>query len=536
MPATRRQARSTRPIAFGLALVCAGLALGSLAAWDHRTWTLVRNTLVLSGATCAIGLPLGTLMAWLVTRTDLPGRRAAIVLFGAMLFVPLYVQSAGWQAGFGLQGWCTMIFRAPVWLEGWSGAIWVHAMAALPWIVLIVGAGLVQVEPELEEQALLDATAFQTFRRVTLPSARGAIVLAGLWVAIVTAGEMTVTDLFMVRTYAEEIYTLLAVGPQPDDPPLGIGGGLVLAVLLVTAGLLVVLRLVPGDRPISVRRRVVFSLGGLRKPSACLAALVLLLAVGVPLASLCYQAGVTVTQIDADRVRSWSPAKCLTLVATSGHRYAGELRWSLTIGALAATAATGAAIVLAWVAQAGRMTAAPVLLAAAVSLALPGPMVGLLVIGLMNRPEVPPLLYLYDQSIAAPVVALWMRGLGPATLILWHAFRTIPRAMLDGAAIDGAGPMAQLAWIAIPCRLRALALAWIVAFALALGDLAASILVVPPGVTTLSIRIFNLLHYGVEDQVAGICLALVALFGLVAAAVAWLAGARKGRGRGSGVL
>ena len=59
--------------------------------------------------------------------------------------------------------------------------------------------------------------------------------------------------------------------------------------------------------------------------------------------------------------------------------------------------------------------------------------------------------------------------------------------------------------------------------AVAWGDLAASVLVVPPGVTTLSIRIFGLLHYGVEDQVAGICLALVAVFAAVAVLAAGIA-------------
>ena len=67
-------------------------------------------------------------------------------------------------------------------------------------------------------------------------------------------------------------------------------------------------------------------------------------------------------------------------------------------------------------------------------------------------------------------------------------------------------------------RWPAVGLAFLVSLAVALGDLAASILVVPPGVQTLSIHIFGLLHYGVEDQVAGICLALLALFAVVAAA------------------
>jgi iron(III) transport system permease protein len=65
--------------------------------------------------------------------------------------------------------------------------------------------------------------------------------------------------------------------------------------------------------------------------------------------------------------------------------------------------------------------------------------------------------------------------------------------------------------------------AWLIGLALALGDLTASSLVLPPGVETLAVHIFNLVHYGVEDQVAGICLALLIVFGSVAGATAALA-------------
>jgi iron(III) transport system permease protein len=76
--------------------------------------------------------------------------------------------------------------------------------------------------------------------------------------------------------------------------------------------------------------------------------------------------------------------------------------------------------------------------------------------------------------------------------------------------------------IALPQRLPAVAVAWLVGLAVASGDLAASILVVPPGMETLSRRVFGLIHYGIEDQVAGICLAQVLVFGIIAAAIGWL--------------
>ncbi|MHC4177630.1 MAG: ABC transporter permease, partial [Planctomycetota bacterium] len=71
------------------------------------------NTLLLCGATCAISLPLGSVLAWLLTRTDLPGRRIGMVLLGLMLFLPLYLQAAAWHAGFGVQGWFTRAVALP---------------------------------------------------------------------------------------------------------------------------------------------------------------------------------------------------------------------------------------------------------------------------------------------------------------------------------------------------------------------------------------------------------------------------------------
>ncbi len=45
------------------------------------------------------------------------------------------------------------------WLAGWRAAVWVHTLAAVPWVVLMVGAGLLAVEAELEEDAATCAPA-----------------------------------------------------------------------------------------------------------------------------------------------------------------------------------------------------------------------------------------------------------------------------------------------------------------------------------------------------------------------------------------
>jgi iron(III) transport system permease protein len=497
---------------------------------DSRTWSLLLNTLLLCGATCAISLPLGSVLAGLLTRTDLPGRRSGMLLLAVMLFVPLYLQAAAWHAGFGTQRWLTQAVDLPMWLqrwtllEGWRAAIWIHSMAAVPWVALIVGLGLALVEPELEEQALLDGSPWQVFWRVTLRSALPALGAAGLWVAIVTAGEITVTDLFQVRTYAEELYTRLAMGLLPGEAVLGMGPGLAVTAAMVVAVLVVCARLLPGRRPISLRRRRIFRLGLWRAPLGLGVGLVLLLLVGVPLANLCYKAGIVITRTDTGWVWNWSVGNCVKMVATCLVTYRREFGWSLAIGSLAATTAAIAAVALAWPARRGGPQAVPALVAAVICLTLPAPVVGLGIVWLFNFSEARLVYWLYDQPLPAPWLALTVRALPLATLIMWHALRTVPTEMLETAAVDGAGPLRQLWGVALPCRLSAVALAWVVACAVALGDLGASFLVRPPGMETVSMRIFGLLHDGREFEVAGISLTLVLVFAAATAAAVRLAG------------
>jgi iron(III) transport system permease protein len=487
---------------------------------DLRTLTLALNTLRLAATVCAVSVPLGTLLAWLLVRTDLLGRRLWLAALGLMLFVPLYLQAAAWQAGFGLQGWYTLGGFGPTMLEGWTGAVWIHAAAALPWGVLIVGFGLVNVERELEESALLDASPQQVFWHVTLPAALPAVGVATLWTALSVAGEMTVTDLFSIRTYAEEVYTQMA-GSGSEAAPLRLLPGITFTAVLVIVGMTLCHGIAPGNRPLGLQSPGwVFRLGRWRLPVSIAMAALFALLVGLPLGNLAYKAGVLVSQTDAGLVREFSAAKCLRIIAEAPWHHRREFGWSLLICPLSAAAAVFVAIPLAWFARRGGWRSLPALATAAVALAVPGPMLGLAIIKLLDQKDLPWLAQLYDHSILAPFLALFVRGLPAAIFVLWHALNTVPNELLDLAAVDGAGPMARLYRVALPMRWTAVGLAFLVSLAMTLGDLAASILVVPPGATTLSIHVFGLIHYGVEDQVAGICLALIGLFALVVAA-AW---------------
>lgn len=523
-------ARTVSPYGWVLAtLAVIGLAV---AAWPDadRTWGLVANTARLVAWTCAIAVPLGTILALLLTRTDLPGRRAMFVALVWLLFVPLYVQVGAWQAGFGQQGWQTLLGFGRPWLVGWPAAIWVHSAAAVPWVAIIVGFGLRATPPEYEEQALLDASPLRVFLGVTLRQAAPLLVTATLWTAVMTAGEIAVTDQFQNRTYAEELYTQVALGASMSGVVVQALPGVALTAWLAFASIMLIARLAPDERQTSPRPALVFRLGAARWPFAALLGVFFALLIGLPVANLLWKCGVVVELSPSGRQRHWSIVKCAQILVASGPRYQRDVISSLTIGATATVAAVLAGGWLAWRARGSRAAAIALVALAAICLAIPGPIVGLGVISLLNQPNVEWAQFLYDRTITPPALAQFVRAFPPVALLLWSALKSIPEEQTEAAALDGAGPLQTLFRVILPQRWGMLLAACLVGLAVSVGDLGATILTVPPGVHPLSVRISAMLHFGVEDQVAGICLSL----GLCLAAIGFVVSLLLGRARAKG--
>jgi iron(III) transport system permease protein len=365
--------------------------------------------------------------------------------------------------------------------------------------------------------------------------------VAALWVAAATASEMTATDLFGVRTFAEQVYVTLAGGDTTTEGLVGVTPFIITMMALVLAAVTLLGRATPPDLPVGVRSRPTMPLGPLRTLLSLAVALVMLVLVGVPLGSLIYKAGIEVVKVDAEVVRQWSAAKLVERVFGSRAlfwrelptglepgvfvRFGKQMRWSLQLGALSATAAAVLGLLLAWwLRETGRRTL-PTLAVLAASLAMPGPLVALCLIALLNRPELPWLVTLYDQTLLAPWLALVIRTLPWTTLLLWFALRSVPQDVLDAAAVDGARPVTRLLWIVLPLRAGAVALAWLVAFVLAAGDMSFTIIVLPPGVETLAVRMLRLIHEAADNEVAAVCLVILAALSGITAVAAWLLGA-----------
>ena len=501
---------------------------------------LMINSLWLTLGTLALSLPLGTFLAVVTSKTSVVGRDVMKRLMVGLLFVPLFVQATAWQAALGQTGWLLPSGNHSFKLAGWYGAIWVHGMAAIAWVVLCVGAALRNVPREFEEEALQDSSDWRVLWRVSVRRAGAGLAAAALWIGVICFGEITVTDLFQIRTFAEEIYTTANLGALDLQltslketnslaggvPQLAVGDlwlGTLLVVLLVLAALATVWAWLPSSGFTSADDNWTLILQRGRWPLTLAAWLLTAGIIGLPLASLLGKAGARTELVQQRMETSWSAGKAATMVVRSPWEHRREGQWSFMIGGLAVIGATTVGVLLAWGLRTSWLPPLPTALMLAIGFAIPGPLLAVWVIRLMNQPDGSPLSFLswcYDHTILAPVVVQLLRALPLTTLVLTAQFASVPQDLLDSAKSEGARSWRLLLGIVLPLSWPGLLAAACMAMVVAVGDMAATLLVLPPGVSTLSTRIFGLLHYGAEDRVSALCFALALGFGALATA-AW---------------
>jgi iron(III) transport system permease protein len=478
----------------------------------------------------AIALPLGLAISLLLFRTDAFARRPLLGLITLAAFIPLPLHATAWLGALGNAGRLQALGWQPI-LIGRHGAAFVHAMAALPWVVLIAGMGFCAVEPELEESALLDYGPLRVLRIVTLRRALAAIAAAALAVAVLTAGDMTVTDLLVVRTYAEESYLQYSLGRGPGAaalvalPPLCFLGAL---ILMLAAALS---RLDPSRVASSFARARVLSLGAWRTSIGLVLLVVVGNAIALPLYGLIWRAGRVGGKATMGRPPVWSLHGLAGTLHIAAEEIWQPLLWSVLWTAAAATAAAVLSLLLGWAARRSKFWTLITIATLCLSLAAPGSVAGMaLKLAYLN---VPPIklgrlteFSIYDSPLMI-VMAQTVRSLPYAILILWPFLRSFSQGYLEAAALDGLDRPRQFLRLVIPLSLRPIVAAWAIAFAIGLGELAATNIAAPPmrfGQTPVSIVIWGLLHTGVESHLAGVALIVllaVAAAGLFATLAIW---------------
>ena len=173
----------------------AGVATIAGLIWRPLTGSLLWNTVRLSVVVTALDAMIGTLAAWCVERTDLPGRRIWAVLVVVPFAIPDFVVSFGWAS-------------LTTWAQGFRGAVLVMTLATYPLVYLPVAASLRSADPGQEEAARsLGLGRVRTFLRVTVAQARGAILGGCVLVALVLLAEYGAFEILGYQTFTTEIFT-----------------------------------------------------------------------------------------------------------------------------------------------------------------------------------------------------------------------------------------------------------------------------------------------------------------------------------------
>lgn len=175
-----------------LALPLTGFTLDwYVALWDSpellaATW----NSIVLGIGSSLVATILGTAAAIGLLRFQFVGRSLFIMVAAMPLVIPSVVLGVGMLLGFS---------QMNIPLSLWTVALG-HTVINIPVVILIVGARLIGLAPNLEEAAMdLGATYWRTQLRITFPLAFPAIVAAFLTAFTTSFDEFALT-FFLVGT------------------------------------------------------------------------------------------------------------------------------------------------------------------------------------------------------------------------------------------------------------------------------------------------------------------------------------------------
>ena len=212
---------------------------------SQYTYSTFRNSVIFASGSAGLSFLMGTILAWLVERTNTPLRMVFVPIAVVPLILPGVLESIAWifllSPKFGYLNvalmWLLGLDSPPFNVFSLPGMIWVHSVGQVPLAFLMMVAAFKSMDPSLEESAMMSgASTWPTLRRITLRllMPTSASVLLILFVRTLESFETPALIGIPARiyVYTSEIY--LAFGEYPPD--YGRGAALAIGLLLLSAG------------------------------------------------------------------------------------------------------------------------------------------------------------------------------------------------------------------------------------------------------------------------------------------------------------
>jgi iron(III) transport system permease protein len=219
----------------------------------------VFNTVKLLITVQLIALPIGVVVAWLLARTDIPGKRTLEFMFWISFFLPTLSMTMGWimcfDKQYGLFNVAVMsvlpfVDEAPLDIYSYWGIVWAHLFShAISVKVELLTPGFRNMDASHEEASRISgASRVQTLTRIIVPAMLPAILVVEMIAAIRSMQafeiEVILGPPFGFYVYSTKIFDLLTL-----EPP-NYGAACALAVI----GLFIILPIIYVQRRITARR------------------------------------------------------------------------------------------------------------------------------------------------------------------------------------------------------------------------------------------------------------------------------------------
>jgi iron(III) transport system permease protein len=167
---------------------------------DERIPRLLWNTISLAGVVTFLALLIGISLAWLVIRTDLPGKRIWRWVLALPLVIPPYVGAVTYIIIFGYGGFGLNVYS-------FGGVVMVLSMFTYPYVYLIVSASLKKMNQNYEEVAeSVGMGAFQIFWKVNLPLLRPAIGAGTILIMLYVFSDFGAVSMLRYVSFTAAIY------------------------------------------------------------------------------------------------------------------------------------------------------------------------------------------------------------------------------------------------------------------------------------------------------------------------------------------
>lgn len=177
-----------------------------------RTWTVLVNSVLLAASVAVASIAIGVPLAWLLERTDLPGRRLVRALVSVPLAIPSLVGGYSFVASFGAGGIVAAWLGSALGIKvpsvyGFGGAWLVLTLLSYPYVLLPVSASLRNLDPAQEEVAkALGHRPLRVFVQVILPNLGPAVRSGGFLAALYTLSDFSAVSLLQFDSFTRAIY------------------------------------------------------------------------------------------------------------------------------------------------------------------------------------------------------------------------------------------------------------------------------------------------------------------------------------------